>query len=317
MGRRDAVQFTLEVVARARALGATVTFEPGWETRGNGTTANYEGAIIHHTASQSSAANPNPTRSVLINGRPDLTGPLCNFTGPWCAADAPWLHVIAANPANHAGASGGRSMGPLPVTSLFNPRVVGLEIDYAGSSPMADGQRRAALIFARAVCDVLGRSTDYVRGHAETSITGKWDPGYATGKTIDLDAFRRDAATLTPSSSGGFLMALSDAQQTELLSAMRDVRSWLRGGDPNVDNITLLWLGNNANGQRLDDLKALLVGATPDDGDRLSDIWTLLLAIQKAVEAKAPSGAAVPTLDVAAIADAVAEKVWAPVRDAA
>lgn len=208
MGRKDAVQFTLEWAARARAYGATVTFQAGWDGRGNGTSADYEGAIVHHTASASSAARPNPTLSVLMNGRSDLSGPLCNVTGPWCTEDSPRLHVVAAHPANHAGASGGRSMGPLPVTSLFNKRVFGLEIDYAGSTAMTAGQRRAALIFARSVTDVLNRSIEYVRAHAETSITGKWDPGYASGKTIDMGAFRRDATTLAV---GGDDMPLTDA----------------------------------------------------------------------------------------------------------
>lgn len=194
MGRTDEVQFILECARAWRSFGARVTFEPGWQSRGNGLRGNYEGALVHHTAAASSQANPNPSRMVLIGGRSDLRGPLCNVTGPWCVE--PWLHVIAAYPANHAGAAGGRSMGPLPVTSLFNPRVLGLEIDYAGTVPMVPGQYRAGLIFGRGVCEVLGRSTEYVRAHAETSVTGKWDPGYAPGRTIDMAAFRRDAAAL-------------------------------------------------------------------------------------------------------------------------
>lgn len=155
MARTDAVQFFLEIVGEAKRLGARVTFEPGWETRGNGTSANYEGLIVHHTASPSSAARPFPTKGILIGGRSDLSGPLCNFAGPWCADDDPWLHVIAAHPANHAGASGGRSMGPLPVTSLFNPRVLGLEIDYGGDTPMSRGQYKAATILGKAAITFL------------------------------------------------------------------------------------------------------------------------------------------------------------------
>lgn len=156
MGRRDAVQFTLELAAEWRRLGARVTFEPGWETRGNGTSANYEGAIVHHTVGASSAANPLPSKNVLKDGRTGLSGPLCNSAGPWCDEGDPWIHVFAAHPANHAGASGGRSMGPLPVTSLFNPRVWGHEIDYLGDRPMTKGQYKAAVIMARGICNVLG-----------------------------------------------------------------------------------------------------------------------------------------------------------------
>jgi hypothetical protein len=216
MGRTDAVAFTSQLVAEWRRLGAEVTLEPGWDVRGNGYGANYEGAIVHHTGFGSSEANPFPARNTLINGRPDLTGPLCNSAGPWCTPDRPRVHVISARPANHAGASGGRSMGPLPVTGLFNPRVWGHEIDYGGNVAMAPGQYVAALIVARGVANVLGRSTEYVRAHAETSVTGKWDPGYATDKTIDMAAFRRDAAN--------FAGVEGDMQLTDRIGPVTNVR---------------------------------------------------------------------------------------------
>lgn len=198
MGRRDAVQVTLEVIAEMRRLEPRliVSYEPGWETRGNGTSANYEGALVHHTASASSLANPFPTQRVLRDGRPDLSGPLCNEAGPACTVDAPRIHVMSANPANHAGASGGRSMGPLPVTSLFNPRVRGLEIDYAGTVAMLAGQLYVAHIWAWANAKVVGGGDiERIRAHFETSITGKWDIGAGAGtKTYDMATFRRDAA---------------------------------------------------------------------------------------------------------------------------
>lgn len=211
MGRTDAVAFTQQWAERARQLGATVDFEPGWDTRGNGSAANYEGAIVHHTASPSSAARPFPTRGILINGRAGLPGPLCNVAGPWCPDGAPRLVVISARPANHAGASGGRSMGPLPVTNAFNARTFGLEVDYSGLVPMAPGQYRAALVFSRAVCDVLGRSPEYVRAHAETSVTGKWDPGYANGKTYDMAAFRRAVANFAAQEDEDDMFSNDDA----------------------------------------------------------------------------------------------------------
>jgi hypothetical protein len=201
MGRRDAVQVIVEVVNKMRLLDPRliVTYEPGWEKRGNGTTANYEGGIWHHTASPSSPTRPFPTQTLLRVGRSDLPGPLCNFAGPWCSVDRPTIHVMAAHPANHAGASGGRSMGPLPKTNLFNPRVLGLEIDYAGLTAMSPGQLHVAQLWARAVADVVGGGDiNRVRGHMETSVTGKWDPGYANGKTYDLNALRASSARLTP-----------------------------------------------------------------------------------------------------------------------
>lgn len=197
MGRTDAVQVTLEVVARMRALDPrlTVTYEPGWERRGNGSSANFSYANVHHTASASSAARPFPTQSLLRDGRPDLSGPLCNEAGPWCTVEAPRVHVVAAHPANHAGAS--RASGPVPALALYNPRTRGLEIDYAGSSPMAPGQLHVAHLWTRANADVLASGdVEIVRAHAETSVTGKWDPGYAEGRTIAMTDFRAAAKAL-------------------------------------------------------------------------------------------------------------------------
>jgi hypothetical protein len=147
----DVVRFHLNLAAYCRSRGVTVEFIPGWESRGNGQSADYVGGIIHHTATRSSDANPFPTRDILIKGRSDLPGPLCNWAGSWNGV----LWVVAAHPANHAGASGGRSMGPLPVTTLFNRRVLGLEIDYAGNSPMSNAQYRSALVWSAGVITLL------------------------------------------------------------------------------------------------------------------------------------------------------------------
>jgi hypothetical protein len=181
----------LEINARLRAAGITVREAGGWQSRGNGQTSAYEGGLVHHTATGYGIAMPGTgVGNLLINGRPDLRGPLCNYAGN----DDGSITVIAAHPANHAGASGGRSMGPLPVTSLFNRRVMGLEIVYPGTSPMRDAQYRSALVWSKAVADVCGRGDiERVRAHAETSITGKWDPGFAPNRTIDMAAFRNAA----------------------------------------------------------------------------------------------------------------------------
>lgn len=158
---------------------------PGAPTRGNGQSwGNVAGAIMHHTAS---AIGPAP--AVLWEGRPDLGPPLCNTAGEGDGTIA----FVAYHPANHAGASGGKSMGPLPVTRTFNKLVWGHEIVYPGVSSMTVAQYYSAVILAKVIAEVLGVSVDHIRAHAETSITGKWDPGYANNKTIDMAAFRRDA----------------------------------------------------------------------------------------------------------------------------
>jgi hypothetical protein len=218
-----------DIVNRLRARGVVVHEWAGWQGRGNGQAEGYVGGLIHHTATAYGMAP-----AVLVNGRSDLPGPLCNFAGNHDGT----LTVIAAGPANHAGASGGRSMGPLPVTSSFNRRVVGLEIVYPGSSPMTPAQYRTACVWARVVADVCGGgNVDSVRAHAETSVTGKWDPGFAPSRTIDMARFRRDAAgagngaDLTPDERD----ALYDIRQQ--LTGSRPVgqyAGWASRVDPNV-----------------------------------------------------------------------------------
>jgi len=175
-----------EVMLRLRAAGITVHEQSGWQTRGNGQTSAYQGFSWHHTATGFSNSN----LPVLINGRPDLSGPLCNTCG-WADGS---VGLIAANPANHAGASGGYNTAPLPKTSLFNKSMWGHEIIYPGDQPMTAAQYRTACILAKICTDVFGYGDiNRAKGHAETSITGKWDPGYAPGRTIDLNKLRSDA----------------------------------------------------------------------------------------------------------------------------
>lgn len=235
----------LEINKRLRAAGVTVREAAGWQDRGNGQVSAYEGGLVHHTATGFGIALPGTgVGNLLINGRPDLAGPLCNYAGN----DDGSLTVIAAHPANHAGASGGRSMGPLPTTTLFNRRVLGLEIVYPGTQAMKPAQYRSALIWARVVADVVGGGDiERVRAHAETSITGKWDPGVAEGKTIDMAAFRRAAKTV--------LLQEDDMQPTDPVK------------DPGRDKWGWVWLNAQQNTVAIRQMVGALQAAVAADKD--------------------------------------------------
>ena len=305
MGRRDAVAFTLEWAAEARRYGALVTFEPGWETRGNGTSANYDFGNVHHTGVGSSLARPFPTKGTLIKGRPDLSGPLCNVAGPVGEGDRPHLHVIAAHPANHAGAS--RASGPVPALALFNPRTFGLEIDYGGNVAMSPGQYLAALIFTRALADVLaGGDVQIVRAHAETSKTGKWDPGWAPGRTIDMTRFRRDAAALIPITEedplAGFTRAdLLDIVREGLIYASFDDEG-NKGAGPGFPHFSDRVVGLQRD-------VALLRQQRPASPGELAEAVRPLLA--EAAAAGALAAAAGGAVSVEEIADGVADRLVA------
>jgi hypothetical protein len=196
------VSFARAVAEGLKAYGVTVRYWEGWETRGNGQVSAYQGLVWHHTAS-----NYGKAYGTLVTGRAGLSGPLCNSSGD----DDGGITIIAAHPANHAGASGGRNMGPLPTTRSFNKVVWGHEIVYPGTKPMTDAQKRSAIILGVVVSKILRRPNgEWCRGHFDTSITGKFDPGYAPGKTVDLNAWRREVTGLM----GGALVPKPPAPKT-------------------------------------------------------------------------------------------------------
>lgn len=168
-----------------RAEGCQVVEESGWTTRGRpsskGDFAPF-GVCWHHTGTTTSAANPAPTVGYCIAGRDDAPGPLCHVVIGWDGV----CHVIAAGRANHAGECGGS--GPIPPGD-GNEQMIGLEIDYNGTQDMGPAQYQASIRAAAAVLRHFGANETYGRGHVETSVTGKWDPG-----GYDLDGMRDDTA---------------------------------------------------------------------------------------------------------------------------
>lgn len=296
-----------EINNRLRAAGIFVHEAGGWQSRGNGQSSAYEGGIVHHTATGYGMALPGTgAGNLLINGRPDLSGPLCN----WAGNDDGTLTIIAAHPANHAGASGGRSMGPLPVTTSFNRRVLGLEIVYPGTSPMRDAQYRAALVWARVVADVVGGGdVERVRAHAETSITGKWDPGDAPGRTINMAAFRAAARTatevdLTPEEHN-MLKFLNDR-----VAGIMPQRYWVRDPD-DPTGLRILEVGANHPGAQPATLLDTLAGnyLVHQLLPLADDEAKILSALQKLQEAVDSDNSDVTPQQLEQLANALAAKL--------
>lgn len=183
------MSFADDVANGLRARGVFVHFADGYQGRGNGSNWNGpQGGIMHHTASAYGKALPGTgIYNVLCNGRPDLDGPLCNSAGN----DDGSITIIAAYPANHAGAAGGDWARPFPDTRSFNNMVWGHEIVYPGVSPMTPAQWSSMVILGQVLCQLLNRGPEWIKGHYETSVDGKWDPGFAEGKWIDMNEVRR------------------------------------------------------------------------------------------------------------------------------
>ena len=80
-----------------KAAGLKVATVPGWENRGRDV-GPIVGVLCHHTVGPKNGNMP--SLNTLINGRPDLPGPLAQLG---LGRDGTYF-VIAAGRANHAGA---------------------------------------------------------------------------------------------------------------------------------------------------------------------------------------------------------------------
>lgn len=130
----------LGLANRCRAIGVRNVVEiAGWQTRGSDNFSP-RGAVDHNTVGPGPEHGNMPSLGVLINGRADLPGPLCNI-GMGRDGTA---YIIASGRANHAGPGGWGGLSG-------NSSVYGLERENMGTDaePITPEQNReAALILA-------------------------------------------------------------------------------------------------------------------------------------------------------------------------
>lgn len=89
----------LDLLTPLRDYGLVVIEAPGWRTRGRSGLYSPVGVIGHHTAG-SQRGGPMASFQSVLNGRPDLSGPLANGYVDRLARP----HLVAAGRANHGGA---------------------------------------------------------------------------------------------------------------------------------------------------------------------------------------------------------------------
>lgn len=189
-----------------RGAGCTVVAHDGWQARGK-ELLEVRGVVWHHTAS-----GPNWTddrvAALLIAGRPDLPGPLCQLG----LDRAGRYHLIAAGKGNHNG------------YGEWGNQAIGIEAFNDGKGePWPTAQVDAYVAGTAALCRRAGLTAARVKGHRETDPARKIDPA-----GLDMAEMRRRVADLlitpaqpTPPTQGP-LMALTDAEQTELLTKVRE-----------------------------------------------------------------------------------------------
>jgi hypothetical protein len=179
-----------DLPAILRKAGLKVVEVPGWETRSRPEwTGGFDpvGNLWHHTG----AKDTNPlsleddfayARWLAEVGRSDLPAPLCQLS----VGRNGTVYVCAAGRGNHAGRA--KASGPVPAGD-GNALYLGWECQNTGSEGWSGPQYEAMVKAAAATSLAYGWTASANRGHRETSLTGKWDPG-----RLDLDEFRADVA---------------------------------------------------------------------------------------------------------------------------
>ena len=144
-------------------LGKSLLPYTGWTTRGK-SVFDPQASVNHHTAG--SANGILPSLNVLLFGRPDVPGPLCNAALDRLSR----IHLIAAGKANHAGLGGWQGISG-------NSHCWGLEVEHTGSPSEAvtDEQWDAMYAWHAACCDYSGYSVNRVCQHFEWAPTRKVD----------------------------------------------------------------------------------------------------------------------------------------------
>ena len=171
-----------DLPARLNKAGLRVNTVPGWRTRGRPGSFAPRGVLWHHTGGAGDGLEY--ARWMALTGRPDLPAPLCQLS---IGRDGT-VYVLAAGRANHGGTA--RAAGPMP-SGDANTLYVGVECHNTGSEGWRTEQRDAMVKVGVVLSEILGCTAEHNRGHVETSVTGKWDPG-----ALDLDEFRADLAAV-------------------------------------------------------------------------------------------------------------------------
>ncbi|HJQ23191.1 MAG TPA: N-acetylmuramoyl-L-alanine amidase [Blastocatellia bacterium] len=153
-----------------------------WQTRGRGDMGNVVGVICHHTAGPKTGNMP--SLKTIVNGRPDLPGPLAQLG---LGRDGTY-YVIAAGRAFHAGP--GQWQGVTNGNSSF----IGIEAENTGlpNDPWPAVQVDAYQRGVAAILQHLGKGPEFCAGHKEYALP----KGRKTDPSFDMVPFRAAVAAI-------------------------------------------------------------------------------------------------------------------------
>lgn len=163
-----------------RDAGLEVVEHPGWQSRGHGDMRTIKGVLCHHTAGPLKGEIPD--LNILVNGRPDLSGPLCNLG----LGRSGKFYMIAAGKGWHAGAGNWQGI------TDGNANLIGIEAENTGlpNDPWPAVQMDAYARGCAAILKHIGAKSIMAAGHKEYALP----KGRKSDPSFDMIAFRNNVA---------------------------------------------------------------------------------------------------------------------------
>ena len=222
-----------DLATAVRKSGLPVVETQGWKSRGHGPFTVVETIVCHHTAGPSSGNMP--SLGVVKDGRPGLSGPLCNLG---LARDGT-VYVVAAGIAWHAGV--------VRSSAYQNTHAIGIEAEATGTGPWSSVQMDAYAKLCRALCDHYGIPVSRVLGHKEVCSP----PGRKIDPNFDMGAFRKRVENATakpleepdmePKQIAGAPVTLTEPDgkklETTIQGALDDTRDRVLAGNKRLRTI--------------------------------------------------------------------------------
>lgn len=200
--------------------GLNVNVVDGWENRGHGDIGKIYGVLCHHT--NGAKTGNMPSLQVLVDGRPDLAGPLVQLG---LGRDGTY-YLVAAGKGWHAGAGEWKGL------TDGNSHLIGIEAENVGdgTDPWPDVQMDAYRRGVAAILAHIGATSDWAIGHKEWAPSRKDDPNFDMGK------FRTDVAALMKGNQAPEEFA--DSGKGSWYSQYKGKYTWIDKQDkPNSDKL--------------------------------------------------------------------------------
>lgn len=248
-----------DIVVALRDFGCKVGERPYWWSRGTKHPFNPVGQINHHDALTENVSDRTALQ-IMENGRPDLTGPLCNG---WIDSDSV-VYLVAYGNANHAGRGEAdvlervkRGLAPLgdarddpdKDTIVGNSHYWGWEVRNAGTGTDPYEQLDAMVRANAALAQVHGWSENRSIAHREHTARKPDPAGIVMPEFRRLVGLRLHAHTPP---HGPFEEDVMIAALAHVAATYRAVTATKREPDPNgLKDWTLKFAGAEDNADAL------------------------------------------------------------------